>query len=154
QKDVPWEDQRARVIAGLKQAGPIAESYGVYLTLEPLNRVESPQMTMLTAREAFDFAAAANHPRIQVDYDLYHRQLGEGNVAAQLEEGLTQGYIHFVEVGDVPGRKEPGSGELNHAYIFRVLRRLGYAGAIGMEHGSTRTPQYAWDVVRRMAGLA
>jgi hydroxypyruvate isomerase len=154
QKDLPWEDQRARVIAGLKQAGPIAQSYGVYLTLEPLNRVESPQMSMVTARQAFDFAAGADHPHVKVDYDMYHRQLGEGNVTPLLEEGLTKGYIRFVEVGDVPGRKEPGSGEMNYPYIFRVLRRLGYAGAIGMEHGTTKTPQHAWDAVRRLAGLA
>jgi hydroxypyruvate isomerase len=153
QKDIPWEAQRAQIIAGLKKAGPIAQSYGVYLTLEPLNRVESPQMSMVTAREAFAFAAEADHPHIKVDYDMYHRQLGEGNVTPLLEEGIKKGHIHFVEVGDVPGRKEPGSGEMNYEYIFRVLRRLGYAGAIGMEHGTTKTPQHAWDVVRRMAGL-
>ncbi len=119
-----------------------------------LNRVESPQMTMVTSRDAFDYAAEAEHPRIKVDYDMYHRQLGEGNVTPMLEEGLKAGYIRFVEVGDVPGRKEPGTGEMDYPYIFRVLRRLGYDGAIGMEHGTTRTPQYAWDVVREMAGLA
>lgn len=154
QKEIPWEVQRAQIIAGLKKAGPIAESYGVYLTLEPLNRVESPQMSMVTARDAFAFAAESNHPRIKVDYDMYHRQLGEGNVTPLLEEGLKKGYIRFVEVGDVPGRKEPGTGEMNYPYIFRVLRRLGYAGAIGMEHGTTKTPQHAWDVVRKLAGLA
>ncbi len=111
-------------------------------------------MNMLTSREAFDFAAEADHPHVKVDYDMYHRQLGEGNVTPLLEEGLKKGLIRFVEVGDVPGRKEPGTGEMNYASIFRVLRRLGYAGAIGMEHGTTKTPQHAWDVVRRMAGLA
>ncbi len=154
QDDIPWETQRAQIIAGLKKAGPIAESYGVYLTLEPLNRVESPQMTMLKAREAYEYAAEADHPRIKVDYDMYHRQLGEGNVGPMLEEGITKGFVRFVEVGAVPGRKEPGTGDLNDVYLFRLLRRLGYSGVIGMEHGTTKTPQYAWDVVRRMAGLA
>ena len=154
QPDVPWEAQRANVVAGLKRAGDIAMGHGVYLTLEPLNRVESPQMSMLLAREAFDFAAEVGHPHVKVDYDLYHRQLGEGNVAAGLEEGLARGLVRFVEVGDVPGRKEPGSGEMNYAFLFRRLRELGYSGAIGMEHGTTKTPQHAWDQVRKLAGLA
>lgn len=154
QPDIPWETQKAQVVAGLKKAGDVAEAYGVYLTLEPLNRVESPQMTMLTSAEAYEFAAGADHPRVKVDFDIYHRQLGEGNVTPTLEEGLAKGYVRFVEVGDVPGRKEPGTGDLNYVYVFNRLRRLGYAGAIGMEHGTTRTPQHAWDVVRAMAGLA
>jgi hydroxypyruvate isomerase len=154
QPDIPWETQKAQVVAGLKKAGAVAEAYGVYLTLEPLNRVESPQMTMVTSAEAYEFAAGADHPRVKVDFDIYHRQLGEGNVTPTLEEGLAKGYVRFVEVGDVPGRKEPGTGDLNYVYVFNRLRRLGYAGAIGMEHGTTRTPQHAWDVVRAMAGLA
>ncbi len=151
--EVAREQQREQIVSGLKKAGAIAEKHNVYLTLEPLNRVESPQMAMLTAREAFDFAAAADHPHIKVDYDLYHRQLGEGNLLNNLAEGLRKGLIRFIEIGDVPGRKEPGSGETNYVNIFRFLRRVGYAGDIGMEHGSTRTPQYAWDTVRKMAGL-
>ncbi|WP_197491223.1 TIM barrel protein [Planctomyces sp. SH-PL62] len=154
QPEIPWETQRAQIIAGLKKAGPIAEKYGVYLTLEPLNRVESPQMAMITARDAFDFAAEAGHPRVKVDFDIYHRQLGEGNVTSMLTEGLQAGHIHFVEVGAVPGRKEPGTGELDYRFVFNRLRQLGYSGAIGMEHGTTQTPQYAWETVRRLAGLA
>lgn len=153
QPDIPWETQRAQIIAGLKKAGPIAEKYGVYLTLEPLNGVESPQMTMITARDAFDFAAEADHPHVKVDFDIYHRQLGEGNVTNMLVEGFEAGHIQFIEVGDVPGRKEPGTGESNYQFLFNRLRQLGYSGAIGMEHGTSQTPQYAWDTVRRLAGL-
>ena len=153
QKDVPWETQRSQIIAGLKKAGEIAREHKVYLTLELLNRVESAQMTMLTSRDAFDYASEADHPHIKVDYDMYHRQLGEGNVVNMLEEGLKKGYIRFVEIGDVPGRKEPGSGEMNYEFIFKRLRMIGYAGYVGMEHGSTKDPQYAWDVACRVAGL-
>jgi hydroxypyruvate isomerase len=110
-------------------------------------------MTMLTAAEAFRYAAEAGHPHVKVDFDIYHRQLGEGNVLNTLSDGLKRGLIQFVEVGDVPGRKEPGTGETNYANIFAHLRRAGYAGAIGMEHGTSKTPQHAWDAVRRLAGL-
>jgi hydroxypyruvate isomerase len=153
QPDIPWEKQEEQIVAGLKKAAAIAEKYDVYLTLEPLNRVESPKMSMLVVGDAYRYAEAANHPRIKVDFDIYHRALGEGNIIDTLTEGLKKGYVRFVEVGDVPGRKEPGSGETNYANIFRVLRKLGYDGFIGMEHGTTGTPQTAWDKVKALAGL-
>jgi hydroxypyruvate isomerase len=153
QKDLPWETQHAQIVEGLKKAGAIAQKYGVYLVLEPLNRVESPQMTMLTSHDAFQFAALADHPHVKVDFDIYHRQLGEGNILNTLAEGLKKGLIRFVEVGDVPGRKEPGTGETNYVNIFNFLRREGYSGSIGMEHGTTTTAQHAWDTVRSLAGL-
>ncbi|WP_406697911.1 TIM barrel protein [Singulisphaera sp. Ch08] len=154
QPDIPPETQHAQIIAGLKKAGEIAKEHKVYLTLEPLSRVESPQMTMVTSADAFRYATEAGHPNVKVDFDIYHRQLGEGNVLNTMADGLKRGLIQFIEVGDVPGRKEPGSGESNYVNIFRLLRQVGYAGAIGMEHGTTKTPQHAWDTVRAMAGLA
>ena len=153
QKDEPWEAQRERVVEGLRKAALVAEKYDVYLVLEPLNRVESPQMSMLTAEEAFGYCEDVDHPRVKVDFDIYHRQLGEGNVLNMLDLGLKAGHVRFIEVGDVPGRKEPGTGETNYANIFAYLRRVGYDGAIGMEHGTTRTPQHAWDAVNKLAGL-
>jgi hydroxypyruvate isomerase len=154
QPDIPAETQHGQVIAGLKKAGQIARAHKVYLVLEPLNRVESPQMAMLTAGEAYRYAAEVDDPHVKVDFDIYHRQLGEGNVIGTLADGLRRGLVRFVEVGDVPGRKEPGTGETNYANVFAHLRRAGYAGAIGMEHGTSKTPQHAWDTVRRLAGLA
>ncbi|WZO98736.1 TIM barrel protein [Isosphaeraceae bacterium EP7] len=153
QKGLAPEAQDAQIIAALKKAGPIAEHYNVYLTLEPLSKLESPGQTMGTTTDAYRYAAGADHPHVKVDFDMYHRQVGEGNVINTLKLGLDKGYVRFIEVGDVPGRKEPGSGEMNYRNIFNFLRRYGYAGSIGMEHGTTRTPQYAWDAVRELAGL-
>lgn len=153
QPDTPIETQRARTIAGREKAGEIAKDHKVYLTLEPLSRVESPQMTMVTSADAFPCATEAGHPHVQVDFDIHHRRLGEGKVLNTMADGLKRGPIHFIEVGDVPGRKEPGSGESNYLNIFRFLRRVGHAGAIGMEHGTTKAPRHAWDTVRTMAGL-
>jgi len=153
QPDIAPETQHEQIIAGLKKAGEIAREHKVYLTLEPLNRIESPQMTMVTSADAFRYATEADHPHVKVDFDIYHRQLGEGNVINTLADGLKRGLVRFVEVGDVPGRKEPGSGESNYANIFRLLRKARYAGAIGMEHGSTRDPQHAWNTVKTLAGL-
>lgn len=153
QPDIPKETQREQIVAGLKKAGAIAQEHKVYLTLEPLNRVESPQMTMLEVGDAYDYCEGAAHPHIKVDFDIYHRALGEGNVLKTLELGLKKGHVRFIEVGDVPGRKEPGTGETNYANIFRFLRKVGYDGAIGMEHGTSSTPKQAWETTRRLAGL-
>ena len=154
QNDIPWEVQYAQIVAGLKKAGDIAGEAGVFLTLEPLNAVESPQMSVNHTGRAFAILRDVAHPHVKLDFDLYHRQLGEGNLVNTLKEGLAKDYVRFVEVGDVPGRFEPGTGETNYRRLFDLLREVGYAGFIGMEHRASRTPKQAFDAVRRLAGLA
>jgi hydroxypyruvate isomerase len=154
QKEIPWETQYRQVIAGLRKAGDLAEKHDVYVCLEPLNSVESPQMSVLSAKEGFKIVAEVDHPRVKLDFDMYHLQLSEGNLINNLRLGLGKGWIRFVEIGDVPGRFEPGTGEVNHDNIFRVLRELGYAGYVGLEHRSTSTPEHAIQVVKRVAGFS
>jgi hydroxypyruvate isomerase len=89
-----------------------------------------------------------------VDFDMYHLQHSEGNLTLNLQEGLKQGYIRFVEVGDVPGRLEPGTGETNYAHMFRVLREAGYEGYVGMEHRASTNFADALARVRRLAGMS
>jgi hydroxypyruvate isomerase len=137
QKDIPWEVQERQVVEGLRRAGDLAEKYDVYVCLEPLHPVESPQMSVLSAREGFRIVAAVNHPRVKLDFDMYHLQLGEGNLINNPRKGLDPGWIRFVEIGDVPGRREPRTGEVNSPHIFRVLRELGYAGLVGLQHGTS-----------------
>lgn len=153
QKDISWEAQFAQIVAGLKKAGDIAGEAGVYLTLEPLNAVESPQMALNTTGRTYAIVEAVNHPRVKVDFDIYHRQLGEGNLINTLKNGLAKGYVRFVEVGDVPGRNEPGTGEIDYPRIFRILREVGYSGYIGMEHRATTNATEVFAKVRQMAGL-
>jgi hydroxypyruvate isomerase len=152
QKDVSWETQYRQIVSGLRKAGEIAEKYGVYICLEPLNHVESPQMSVLTAEEGFKIVAEVNHPRVKLDFDMYHLQLSEGNLINNLRFGLEKGWIHLVQIGDVPGRKEPGTGEVNYANIFRTLQTARYSGFVDMEHGTTSTPEHAIEAVKRVAG--
>ena len=135
---IPWKSQYKQIIAGLRKAGDIAGEAGVYLALEPLNRVESPEMSVLTAQDGFKIVREVAHPYVKLDFDMYHLQLSEGNLTNNLREGLEEGLIKFVEVGDVPGRFEPGTGEVNYTHIFNVLREVGYDGYIGMEHHSMK----------------
>jgi hydroxypyruvate isomerase len=153
QKEIPWETQYRQIISGLRKAGDLAEKQNVYIVLEPLNPVESPQMSVLTAREGFKVIQEVDHPRVKLDFDMYHLQLGEGNLINNLKTGLEKGWIRFVEIGDVPGRKEPGTGEVNYPNIFKVLRQVGYAGFVGLEHGSSSTPEHAIQTVKKVAGI-
>jgi hydroxypyruvate isomerase len=150
QKDIPWEKQRDGIVKGLRKAGDIARDHGVVLTLEPLNRVESPNQSILTAAEAFPIIAEVAHPNVKVCFDLYHLQLSEGNLTNNLKLGWQKGWIRIVQIGDVPGRKEPGTGEINHPHMFRVLREIGYNGYLDTEHGTTSTPEHAVSVVKKL----
>jgi hydroxypyruvate isomerase len=151
QDDVPPETQHRNIVAGLKKAGDIAQKYGVYLVLEALNRVESPKMSVLTAQENFRIISEVAHPHVKVDFDMYHLQLSEGNLTNNLKLGLKEGWIRLVQIGEVPGRKEPGTGEIDTAHMFRVLREAGYNGYVDMEHGTSSTPEHAMDVVTKLS---
>jgi hydroxypyruvate isomerase len=151
QPDIPWEKQRENLIQGLRKAGDMAKDHGVYLVLEALNKVEAPTIAISTAVAAFDIIEATGHPNVRVDFDMYHLQLSEGNLINNLRLGLDKGWIRLVQVGDVPGRREPGTGEINYSNIYRVLREKKYAGYVDSEHGTSSTPEHAIDVVKKLA---
>ncbi len=153
QKDIPWEVQYKQIIEGLKRAGDLAAKKGVYLCLEPLSSVESPQMSVLTAKDGFKIVNEVDHPHVKLDFDMYHLQLSEGNIINNIRQGLDKKWIKFIEVGDVPGRFEPGTGEMHYGNIFNVMREKGYDGFVGLEHRSSKTPQHAMDAVSKVAGF-
>lgn len=150
---VPPDVQHQQFVTGLRKAGDIAAKYDVYFCLEALNPIDNPTMSVLRAEHAFRIIADVNHPHVLVDFDMYHLAMGDGNIINNLRKGLRNKWIRFVEIGDVPGRKEPGTGETNYENIFKVLREEGFDSFIGMEHGTTSTPEHAMQVVRRMAGV-
>jgi hydroxypyruvate isomerase len=149
--DLPWETQRANLVKGLRLAGDIAKEFGIVLTLEPEDQYEAPNMAILTTAEAFPVVEEVAHPNVKVCFDIYHLQLSEGNITNNLKKGLEKDWIRLVQIGESPGRREPGTGETDYRHIFRILRAAGYKGYVDTEHGSTSTPEYAIDVVRRLA---
>jgi hydroxypyruvate isomerase len=151
QPDIPWERQREDLIQGLRKAGDLAKEHGVYLILEALNRIEAPTIAVSTAVGAFDIIEAVAHPHVKVDFDIYHLQLSEGNIINNLKQGLQKGWIRLVQIGDVPGRREPGTGEVNFANIYKTLRELKYAGIVDSEHGTSTTPEQAIQIVKALA---
>ena len=152
QPDVPWEKQRSQIVSGLKKAGDIAGERGITLVVEPLSSGNGqPRMALDTAAEAFPAIEAVAHPNVKICFDMYHLQLTEGNITSHLREGLTKGLIAVVQIGEVPGRKEPGTGEIDYAYMFRVLRELNYKGYLDTEMGTTTTPEAAMQLTRKMS---
>jgi hydroxypyruvate isomerase len=152
QNDVPWETQRAGIVDGLKRAGDMAALANVSIVVEPLSvNPGQPRRALDRAEDCFPVIKEVNHPHVKVCFDLYHLQRTEGNLVVNLRTGLEQKLIKIVQIGDNPGRLEPGTGEINYVFIFKELRRLGYSGYLDTEMGTSKTPEYAMDLVRRMS---
>lgn len=152
QPDVPWETQRAGIIDGLTRAGDIAAAGGVTITVEPLSvGPKEPKRALDRTAECYPAIRDVNHPNVKVCFDLYHLQRTEGNLVENLRIGLQQGLIKIVQIGDNPGRLEPGTGEINYPFVFKELRRLGYRGYLDTEMGTSSTPEHAIDVAKRLS---
>jgi hydroxypyruvate isomerase len=120
--------------------------------VEPLSSTQAQgRMALDTAAAAFPVIAEVGHPNVRVCFDFYHLQLMEGNVITHLREGLSKGLIGLVQIGEVPGRLEPGTGEIDYAYVFRVLRELNYKGYLDTEMGTSTTPEAAMQLTRKMS---
>lgn len=126
------DEKFGSIFDGLKQAVALAEAANMTLLLEPLNtRIDHPGYTLSHSAQAFEIVRRIGSPHLKVLYDVYHMQIMEGDLIATLTANLSEiGHIH---VADVPGRHEPGTGEINYVNIARMLRTSGYAGGIGLE---------------------
>jgi hydroxypyruvate isomerase len=152
QPDVPWETQRSQIVDGLKRAGDIAAAGGVIIAVEPLSvNPNQPRRALDRCVDAFPIIKEVNHPNVKICFDFYHLQRTEGNVVVNLRTGLQDKLISVVQIGDNPGRLEPGTGELHHPFIFKELRRLNWTGYVDTEHGTSSTAKHAMDVVRQLA---
>jgi hydroxypyruvate isomerase len=126
------EEKYESVLEGLKAIVPLAEEAGVTLVLEPLNSlVDHAGYFLDRSALGFELVRAVDSPRIKVLFDIYHMQVMEGNVIQTLTGNLD--LIGHVHVADVPGRHEPGTGELNYANIIEALRQAGYDKYVGFE---------------------
>lgn len=146
------EEKRASTISILKELAPVAESNGITFVIEPLNTlVDHKGYSLCNSRPGFGIIREVNHPNIRLLYDAYHMQIMEGNVIATIKEGIdTIGYFH---VADVPGRYEPGTGELNYANILKALEGFGYTGNVGFEFepkngNSMETVRRVFDMIK------
>lgn len=116
----------------LNQIADLGAENGVTFILENLNLlVDHPRTPFALAKDVIKLVKAVNKPNLKMNFDIYHAQIGEGNLVELLEEALP--IIGEIQVADVPGRQEPGTGEINYPFIAKSLRRMGYKGVIGLE---------------------
>lgn len=116
----------------LEELARLGERHQVTFMLENLNTVlDHPGIPLARAKDTLELVAAVDHPRVKMMLDLYHAQIGEGNLIQLLRSSLP--HIGEVQVADVPGRCEPGTGEINYRAVARALSDLGYRGPVGME---------------------
>ncbi len=127
--------QTANAIDNLKRCAELCEPAGLVMVLEPLNRRDHPGLFLARIPQAFLICQAVNSPSCMILDDLYHQQVTEGNLIPNLDAAWSR--IPYFQVGDNPGRKEPGTGEINYRNIFAHLYKKGYTGIIGMEHGNS-----------------
>jgi hydroxypyruvate isomerase len=125
------EVQLTASIETLKRAAQVLAGAGLVGVIEPIDRLENPSIYLDGVTEAFDIVKAVDSPAMRVLYDLYHEQRTHGNLLEKLEGNIA--LVGLIHVADVPGRREPGTGELNYGNIYRKLAQLGYKGTIAME---------------------
>ncbi len=133
---VPMDIQTGRVIDLMRRAGDILAPHGLVAVMEPLNtRTDHPNVYMQSWAAGYAVARGVNSPAIKILTDCYHEQIQSGNLIRSLD--MVWDEMGYVQFGDNPGRKEPGSGEINYRNVVRHLRERRYGGVIGMEHGNS-----------------
>ena len=131
----------------LRRICDLAEELDVVFTLENLNLpVDHAGVPFARAEETLALVAAVDHPRLRLNLDLYHAQIGEGNLIELCRACLP--WIGEIQVADVPGRFEPGTGEINYAGVARALAAMGYDGPVGMEAFASGEPEAALEAFR------
>lgn len=128
----------------LRQVAELGAAAGRTFVLENLNlAVDHPGTPFARAADTLALVRGVNHPNLRLNLDLYHAQIGEGNLVSLVTEALP--WIGEIQVADVPGRCEPGTGEIRYEAVARALRSLGYDGVIGMEAWASGDPDAALD---------
>jgi len=130
-------EQRTSIVAGLKTVVPLVEKAGVTLVVEPLNvLVNHKGYFLATTAEALSIVDQVGSPNVKLLYDIYHQQITEGNLIDTITANASKiGHFHMA---DVPGRHEPGTGEINYENVFKAIAETSYSGYIGLELWPTK----------------
>lgn len=134
-------------VDGLRALGELGERSGVTFCLENLNTaVDHPGVPLGRAADTLALVEAVDHDHVKMMLDLYHAQIGEGNLVELVRRA--DAAIGEVQVADVPGRCEPGTGEVHYPAVARALREIGYTGTVGLEAYASGDPEAALDAFR------
>lgn len=127
------------LVNNFKYAAKEFEKNGLRLLIEPINFYDVPGFYINTSRQALDLIDEVGADNVFIQYDIYHMQRMEGEIAATIEKLLPK--IAHIQIADNPGRFEPGTGEINYAFLFKHLDQIGYQGSIGCEYKPKTTTE-------------
>lgn len=138
ERKLPIGLQTGHVIDALRAGAEVFAPEGLCMVLEPLS--DTPDLFLRTSDQTYEICRAVNSPACKILFDMYHMQKNEGNVLRNID--LTWSEIGYFQVGDAPGRKEPGTGESNYKNLFKHIhdraKAEGREFILGMEHGNSR----------------
>jgi hydroxypyruvate isomerase len=123
---------RETFVRNLQFAAGELKSAGIRLLIEPCNTRDIPGFFLNRSQQALDIINDVGSDNLFLQYDIYHMQIMEGNLAPTIERNL--GSIRHLQLADNPGRNEPGTGEINYPFLFQFIDKLGYSGWIGCEY--------------------
>lgn len=127
------------VRSNLRYAATELGKAGIELLIEPINTFDIPGFYLTTTRQALELADQVGAPNLRIQYDVYHAQRMEGELAGTIARHLAR--IGHIQIADNPGRNEPGTGEINYRFLFAHLDRIGYAGHVGCEYKPAGTTE-------------
>jgi hydroxypyruvate isomerase len=130
---------RKTFVANLRHAAGALKQAGIRLLIEPINTFDIPGFYLNRSAQALSIIDEADSDNLFLQYDIYHAQRMEGELAATLEKHLAR--IAHVQLADNPGRHEPGTGEINYPFLFAHLDRIGYRGHVGCEYKPATTTE-------------
>jgi hydroxypyruvate isomerase len=134
ERKLPIGIQTGHVIDILRAGAEILEPHNLTMVLEPLS--DNPDLFLRTSDQTFAICRAVDSPSCKLLYDMYHMQRNEGDIIAHINHTWSE--IAYFQIGDNPGRKEPGTGEMNYRNLFKHIHSKGFDGIFGMEHGNAQ----------------
>ncbi|MGC9200211.1 MAG: TIM barrel protein [Acidobacteriaceae bacterium] len=143
------EAERKAMLENLSRVAELASRKGVQVVIEPIDLLEAPKASLNSVTDAFEIVRSIGSQNLMVLYDFYHEQRGAGNLLEKLEKNID--WVGLVHVADVPGRHQPGTGEINYDNIYRKLAELRYEKFIAMEFYPIGDPVQVLKAARQEA---
>ena len=135
ERSLPIDIQTGNVIESLRPGADVLAKHNLVMVLEPLS--DTPNLFLRRSDQTYAICKAINNPSCKILFDMYHMQKNEGNMINNIDKCWNE--IGYFQIGDNPGRNEPGTGEMNYHNIFKHIHSKGYKGVLGMEHGKIGT---------------
>lgn len=133
-RSMPIGIQTGNVIEAMKRGTEILEPHGLTMVMEPLS--DTPELFLRRSDQTHMICKAVDSPSCKILYDIYHMQRNEGDLISNMEKCWDE--IAYIQIGDNPGRKEPGTGEIHYKNVFQYINGKGFTGIYGMEHGNAK----------------